>query len=141
MNRFKTAARCVLIWLRVVSRPDLVTVNVMHHPAPEAIKPGCIYVVSEGQYKKWAYFRCPADQNEIIQLALMPNRRPRWSVTADILDRPTLYPSVRQVEGSYAHFWVKRGHVEWCEDTGESRVIQAGVSRSACDEISRSADV
>ena len=37
----------------------------------------------------------------------------------DFLDRPTIHPSVRQLDGAYAHFWVKSGYVEWCADTGQ----------------------
>ncbi len=68
------------------------------------------------------YDRPPAESTveavEIIQLSLMQNRRPSWDVTIDSLDRPTVSPSVRQLEGSYAHFWIKKGSVEWCGDTG-----------------------
>ena len=118
MSNIKTLVRVLLIWLGVISRPDLLIRIVSDHPAPESIEPGCIYVVGERGYKKWAYFRCPADKKEIIQLSLMQNHRPKWDVTIDSLNRPTVYPSVRQLDGSYAHFWIKKGCVEWCEDSG-----------------------
>lgn len=70
---------------------------------------GCIYVVGGRGYSKWAYFRCPADRNEIVQLSLMLERRPRWTVAADWLGRPTIEPSVRKLDGLYAHFWIKKG--------------------------------
>jgi Family of unknown function (DUF6527) len=53
-------------------------------------------------YRKWAWFRCPADTSEVIQLALMQSRRPRWGVSVDLLGRPSLHPSVRQLEGGIA---------------------------------------
>lgn len=53
-------------------------------------------------------------------LSLSKSTRPRWSVTIDRLGRPTLQPSVRQVAGCYSHFWVRRGAVEWCGDTGRA---------------------
>lgn len=112
--------RSFLIYIGFIPRPDLVAKVIGSHPLLESIEPGLIYVVGEKGYIKWAYFRCPADPNEIIQLCLMPNRRPRWIVTIDLLHRPTIDPSVRQLEGSYAHFWIKRGTVEWCEDSGRS---------------------
>lgn len=118
MGSIKTVWRILLIWLGIIPQPDLLVRVVSDHPAPESIEPGCIYVVGGPGYKKWAYFRCPADTTEIIQLSLMQNRRPRWDVTIDFLNRPTVNPSVRQLEGSYAHFWVKKGCVEWCKDSG-----------------------
>lgn len=119
MRTLKAVVRFVLVLFKVIQRSDMLVLGVSGHPVPETIRHGFIYVVSEGKYKKWAYLRCPADQNEIIQLSLMPNRRPRWEVTVDALDRPTIYPSIRQLDGSYAHFWIKRGHIEWCEDSGK----------------------
>jgi hypothetical protein len=109
--------RWLLISLRIIPKPDLLACIVPDHPAPESMKPGWLYVVGADGYRKWAYFRCPADHDEIIQLSLMPQRRPRWEVSIDLLGRPTIHPSVWQLEGSHAHFWVKQGRVEWCADT------------------------
>jgi len=110
-----------LVWLGLVPRPDLVVKMIADHPAPASLEPGCIYVVRVQGYHKWAYFRCPADNDEIVQLSLMSNRRPNWEIKLDWLGRPTLDPSVRQLEGSFAHFWVKQGRVEWCFDSGRRR--------------------
>ena len=118
MINIKALVRALLIWLGIIPRPDILVRVISDHPSLDSIKPGCIYVVGGQGYKKWAYFRCPADTKEVIQLSLMQNRRPRWDVSIDSLDRPTVHPSVRQLEGSYAHFWIKKGRVEWCEDTG-----------------------
>lgn len=117
------AIQAVLLWLLValhlVRRPDLMATLVEDHPEPDAMKAGTIYIVGGPGFRKWAYFRCPADRNEIIQLSLMHERRPRWTVTTDILGRPTIHPSVRQLDGSYAHFWVRNGRVDWCADSGK----------------------
>lgn len=119
MNNIKALMRAFLIWLGIIPRPDILVRIISDHPVPESIEPGWIYVVGGPGYKKWAYFRCPADTKEIIQLSLMQNRRPRWDVTIDFLNRPTVHPSVRQLDGSYAHFWIKKGCVEWCQDAGK----------------------
>ena len=118
MGTMKMRWIALLVWLRVIPRPDLVAQIVSEHPRRECIEPGFIYIVEGQGYKKWAYFRCPADENEIIQLSLMERQRPRWDITIDWLNRPTVQPSVRQLEGSYAHFWIKKGSLEWCEDSG-----------------------
>ncbi len=111
--------RWLLITLRIIPKPDLLACIVPDHPAPESMKPGWLYIVGADGYRKWAYFCCPADHDEIIQLSLMPQRRPRWEVSIDFLARPTINPSVWQLEGSHAHFWVKQGRVEWCADSGK----------------------
>lgn len=106
--------------LRLMRKPDLLAVQVSAHPDPEAMKPGVLYVVGSPEFQKWAVFRCPTNENDIIQLSLMPNRRPRWQVTVDLLERPTIYPSVRQLDGARSHFWVDSGCVQWCADTGRA---------------------
>jgi uncharacterized protein DUF6527 len=113
--------RWLLISLRIIPKPDLLARVVPDHPSPDSMKPGWLYVVGSSGYRKWAYFRCPADHDEIIQLSLMPQRRPRWEVSIDRLGRPTIHPSVWQLDGSYAHFWIKQGRVEWCADSGKAR--------------------
>lgn len=118
MAAFQAFLLWLLVALRLVRRPDLTTILVADHPEPDAMQPGVIYIVGGTGYRKWAYFRCPADDEEIIQLSLMRERRPRWTITADWLGRPTINPSVRQLDGSYAHFWVRNGHVDWCPDSG-----------------------
>jgi hypothetical protein len=111
-------SRELLIGFRIIPRPDLLARVVSDHPVPETMQAGWIYVVGGSEYQKWAYFRCPADNDELIQLSLMPNRRPRWELGIDFLERPTISPSVRQLDGSYAHFWVRKGRIDWCSDTG-----------------------
>ena len=116
------AIQAFLLWLlvalRFARRPELMATLVADHPDPDAMRVGMIYIVGGASYRKWAYFKCPADHEEVIQLSLMPERRPHWKITTDILGRPTIHPSVRQLDGSYAHFWVKNGRIDWCADSG-----------------------
>jgi hypothetical protein len=112
----------ILIWLGVMPKPDLVVRTVSDHPERQKMKPGILYVVGGNGFTKWAYFLCPAKLDEVIQLSLQPNRRPRWQVATDFWGRPTITPSVRQLAGSYAHFWVRTGKIDWCIDTGKPPV-------------------
>lgn len=118
MEWFRDLLRSVAIRLALIRRPDLISKLVSDHPKPQDMQPGVIYIVGGPGYQKWALFRCPGHTDEIIQLSLMANRRPRWTIKTDIIGRPTINPSVRQLDGSLAHFWVKSGHVEWCADSG-----------------------
>jgi hypothetical protein len=117
MAWFRTLIRNIAVGIGVIRRPDLVSQLVSDHPAPAAMQPGVVYIVGGLGYQKWALFRCPENEDEIIQLCLMANRRPRWTIKTDIIGRPTIHPSVRQIKGSFAHFWVKAGQVEWCADS------------------------
>lgn len=110
--------RSVLVRLGIIAAPDYISRLVSDHPVSEDIEQGFIYVVGGVGYQKWAYLRCPSGNGDIIQLSLMSSRRPHWRVTSDWLGRPTIDPSVRQLEGSYAHFWIRKGNVRWCIDSG-----------------------
>ena len=115
----------ILVALRLIPRPAFTARLVSDHPDPDTMADAQIYVVGGRGYSKWAYFRCPADREEIVQLSLMRERRPRWTVAVDWLGRPTIHPSVRQLDGTYAHFWIKKGAIVWCGDSGRkpSRAI------------------
>ena len=110
--------RRLLILLGLIGRPDFLVQLVDKHPMDDEIQDGIIYVVGGKGYQKWAYFRCPTERTEIIQLSLMQNHRPRWQVQWDWLQRASVHPSVRQTAGSFAHFWVRRGVVNICADSG-----------------------
>lgn len=120
LERMVTLARTILIFLQIIEKPDYTYMLVTQHPTDEEIENNVIYVVGGKGYQKWAYFRCPTDRSEIIQLSLMRNYRPCWRVQPDWLHRPTIHPSVRQTDGSFAHFWIKRGKVSICQDSGLS---------------------
>ncbi|BAY63624.1 hypothetical protein NIES22_37120 [Calothrix brevissima NIES-22] len=111
--------RQLLIWLRFIRQPDLSARIVPTHPAPKNIKPGEILVVGDAEYQKWACFRCPGGCGENILLSLNQKRHPCWAIAIDSLGRPTLNPSVRQLNECHCHFWVRQGVVEWCADSGQ----------------------
>lgn len=106
------------IWAGLARAPNFRVSFVDSNPLDEFVLPGMVYIVGGPGYQKWAIFRCPGREGEIIHLSLMQKRSPRWSVCVDYLGRPTIDPSVRQTEDSFAHFWIRDGMVEWCHDTG-----------------------
>jgi hypothetical protein len=110
--------RSFLVRTGAVRRPDLVARIMERHPTPDELPPGLIVVVQDGDRQKWACFRCPGGCGVKLQLSLNPTRRPRWAVGLDWLRRPSLSPSVHQQNACRCHFWVKRGTVEWCADSG-----------------------
>lgn len=57
--------------------------------------------------------RCPCGCGQHIELALIPEARPRWKLLQDPDGIPTLTPSVWLREGCRSHFFVRRGRVDW----------------------------
>lgn len=111
--------RQLLVWLRFIAKPDFDTRTVPTHPAPENIRLGQVVVVGDSKYQKWACFRCPGGCGESILLSLNQKRHPFWRLSLDWLGRPTLHPSIRQLNKCRCHFWVRQGIVEWCPDSGQ----------------------
>lgn len=110
--------RKLLVLLRLIPKPDFVSRVVVSHPNPEDIAHGEIVIVGDEKYQKWACFRCPGGCEDIILLSLNKSRRPSWRVFPDWLKRPTLHPSVRQLNECKCHFWMRKGRVDWCKDSG-----------------------
>ena len=73
-----------------------------------------VVVVRDGDVAKWACLTCPGGCGKMIALSLNPTRRPKWQVTLDFWNRPTLKPSVHQLNECGCHFWITKGKIEWC---------------------------
>lgn len=104
--------------LRVIGllRADLLTRVTDRMPEDMEIKSGELVMVENDGFRKWACLKCPGGCGAKISLSLSPKRRPRWRVAADWFGRPSIEPSVHQMNGCHCHFWVRRGVVEWCGD-------------------------
>jgi hypothetical protein len=59
--------------------------------------------------------RCPCGCGSTIELLLIREAAPRWDVSIDAGDLPTLKPSVWRQTGCRSHFWLRGGRIEWCE--------------------------
>lgn len=109
---------------RIIEPADLVGRVQPTHPDPADLLPGVVVVVRDGTLEKWACLECPGGCGEKIQLSLSKANRPHWSVRTDWLGRPTLTPSIRQTNQCRCHFWVEKGRVEWCWDSGQKRTLE-----------------
>ena len=81
---------------------------------PAAPEPGLLYLVGEdGRY--WiAAMRCPCGCGETLEMNLLPDAEPVWTLTLDRGARPTLAPSVWPREACGAHFILRSGKIRWC---------------------------
>lgn len=108
--------------------PDFHAIRMDKHPAQEDMKNGLIYLVGSGGYTKWAYLKCPCPRKDVLRLSLMERRAPSWQVVVDPRGRPTVSPSIRQLDGCFSHFWIRSGRVIWCADSGTPpRYLSTGV--------------
>lgn len=132
LNRFWTwfksgSWRLVLQWFLVktglIKKPELISRSVAQHPSPEDVALGEIVIVGNANYKKWVCFRCPSNCGELILLSLNQHQHPSWRVTCDWLSRPTLNPSIRQLNDCKCHFWIKQGQTYWCQDSQHKRKL------------------
>ena len=81
---------------------------------PRVLVPGTAYLVGEGEHRWAAALRCPCGCRETIQLNLVPEMRPRWTVTIEQDRTVSLSPSVWRQVGCRSHFVMTRGRVAWC---------------------------
>lgn len=102
-----------LVWLGFVKKPRYLVRYAERHPSVDELADNDLVVVGAGGFTKWACFKCPCGCGQKISLSLQKERRPRWSIAVDWLQRPTVHPSVHQLAGCLSHFWIKRGEVEW----------------------------
>jgi hypothetical protein len=59
--------------------------------------------------------RCPCGCGQGIELLLVKEAKPRWDISVDPSELPSLKPSVWLQAGCKSHFWLRRGRVEWCD--------------------------
>jgi hypothetical protein len=116
----RSIIRQLLVRLRYIPNPNLFSRLVPTHPGNDNIQSGQILVVGDAKCQKWACFQCPGGCGEKILLSLNQKHHPSWKITIDWLERPTINPSVRQLNECRCHFWVRQGVIEWCPDSGEN---------------------
>lgn len=88
---------------------------VLENPIRAEMKPNIIYIVANGRVRKWACFLCPSDCGDQIMLSLIKGSQPSWKLTIKLGGKPTIYPSVRKLDGCKSHFWIRNGIVKWVD--------------------------
>lgn len=109
----------ILVGLKLITRPDFVETVVEEHPEPDEMDTRTLYVVRSGPWPKWAVFKCPCGCGDVIDISIAQGKN-SWSCQSDWIGRPSLRPSVWRHARCYSHFWLTKGMVDWCKDTGKS---------------------
>lgn len=92
------------IWIR----PRYLLADVSEAPDDSELPLDLVLREVRSRHPKWMHLRCP-QCHEHIQLAMAGT--PKWELEVDFLRRPTLSPSIWQVGGCGAHFFIERGAV------------------------------
>jgi hypothetical protein len=73
-------------------------------------------VLAKDDGEDWSIgMACPCGCGERLELMLLANVKPRWSVAVDDNQHPSLHPSVWLQSGCRSHFWLRGGKVYWCD--------------------------
>jgi hypothetical protein len=96
-----------------ILRPQFLTRCVQDTPSSNELLPGMLFCEVRGGHMKWAHLHCPLCDDH-IQLPLAGKER--WLLKVDALRRPTLSPSIWEIQGCGAHFFIQKGQILWCKD-------------------------
>ena len=87
------------------------------HRAPELPdnpRPFVIYAI--GDSDAWlAALVCPCGCGHLIQLSLLKEDSPHWSLQTNRSGKVSISPSVWRSLGCQAHFFVRDGRIIWCD--------------------------
>lgn len=99
-------------WRWITGRPPLFTA-IRVEDLPDKLDIKKIYIVGEGEYLWFAAMICPCGCGETLKMGLMPDQRPRWTVSEHNDGSVSLHPSVWRKVGCKSHFWIKHGEIIW----------------------------
>jgi len=81
---------------------------------PDQITRKTLVLITDGKSYKWLKFRCPCGCGTEVNLPLMKNRKPHWTVFNECEGIISVYPSIDlRLPGCGAHFWIDKNRVKW----------------------------
>jgi hypothetical protein len=87
---------------------------------PDALDARTVYLVGEGVHLWSVALLCPCGCGETLHMNLLPDARPRWTVTRHADGTVTLDPSVWRRVGCRSHFFLRGGQIDWCRGPAPS---------------------
>lgn len=105
-------------WLRSwFVRPVRPLQTVYVEELPDLLDPKAVYILGQGRHLWFVALLCPCGCNEVLQVSLLPDAKPKWSLIEHADDGSiTLQPSVWRKIGCRSHFFLRRGRVLWCSE-------------------------
>lgn len=99
---------------------------------PDKITRKLLVLITTGKGYKWLKFRCPCGCGTEVNLPLMKNRKPHWTVFNECKGIISVYPSIDlRPPGCGAHFWINKNRVKWAKPirTGMTKDLSSGEER------------
>ena len=81
---------------------------------PTELVPRTVYIVRDDGYDEQVALLCPCGCGRVLQMNLLPDERPCWSVIQNADGTVTLSPSVWRTKDCGSHFWLRNGRIQWC---------------------------
>jgi hypothetical protein len=81
---------------------------------PHKLDRATVYLAGENNNLWAAAMICPCGCGDVIELNLLKQARPCWSVREHSDGTLTLAPSVWRQKGCRSHFILRRGRIDWC---------------------------
>lgn len=90
---------------------------------PDTLKPSTIYVAGEEPHAWAAAMLCPCGCGDLIELNLLKDASPCWTVKHHPDGSVSLMPSVWRTKGCRSHFFVRNSYIDWC---GSQTALSSG---------------
>lgn len=101
---------------------------------PDTLEQNRLYLVGSNATPWSAAMLCPCGCRELIQLSLIRDDDPRWSLTYDVMDSATLHPSIWRIKGCRSHFFVRSNEIVWARAGRANNVpLRNATSRRSID--------
>lgn len=80
---------------------------------PDRLKASTFYVAGEERYPWAAAMLCPCGCGDVIELNLLEQASPYWSIRQNSDGTITLIPSVWRTKGCRSHFLIRDSCIDW----------------------------
>ena len=88
---------------------------------PDFLRPSTVYVAGEAPHYWGVTFLCPCGCGDSIQLNLLEDASPCWSLSVHRDGSLSIEPSVWRSKGCKSHFFVQHNRIEWFKPSKTSR--------------------
>lgn len=99
--------------LKAWAAPTRRVAAVVEGDSPTSLPRLDLVLLTEGGEPWSAVMLCPCGCGQTVELPLLPQVKPRWSLEVDAQGLPTLRPSVWLMDGCRSHFFLRKGKVIW----------------------------
>lgn len=89
------------------------------------VREGTLYILGQDSQFWFAVMACPCNCGGTLQVSLLPDAEPRWTLTDHKDGTVSLHPSLWRRDGCRSHFIVRRSRIEWYGVKGGSRRFES----------------